>query len=305
MTDPINDPMSDSPQQSTDADPSSPIAGGRLAIARRENRISAAEIAKELHLDEPTVLALEQNNFEMLGAPVFAKGHLRKYAELVGIPVDDILADYYQLNRSAGAPPVVGAPRKTTTPVSLAPWIVTALVLAGSAIAAYWWYNNRGPAQPVARTAPAELAPVAAQPVGRVVQDTTDAEPEIVSEALPVAVPHDLPAAGNENETAGMEPESLASDLETAFVAASTLPQVRVELSFYGDCWTEVSDASGRRLFYDLGQDGRVVSLSGDAPLQIVLGNSENVSLAVEGQEYPVPAPARPGLLTRLTINRP
>ncbi len=46
-------------------------------------------MAKELHLDEPKVQALEENQFDVLGAPVFAKGHLRKYAELVGVPVDD------------------------------------------------------------------------------------------------------------------------------------------------------------------------------------------------------------------------
>ena len=85
-----------------------PLAGQRLAIARRENDISIAEISKELHLDEPKVQALEENLFDQLGAPVFAKGHLRKYAELVGVPTDDILADYYKLNRSTGAPPVVG-----------------------------------------------------------------------------------------------------------------------------------------------------------------------------------------------------
>ena len=44
----------------------------------------------------------------MLGAPVFAKGHLRKYAEMVGVDVDDIMTDYYQMNRSTGTPPVVG-----------------------------------------------------------------------------------------------------------------------------------------------------------------------------------------------------
>ena len=52
--------------------------------------------------------ALEENRFDVLGAPVFAKGHLRKYADLVGVPIEDVLADYYSLNRAVGAPPVVG-----------------------------------------------------------------------------------------------------------------------------------------------------------------------------------------------------
>jgi len=87
--------------------------------------------------------------------------------------------------------------------------------------------------------------------------------------------------------------------------APSSLPQVRVELTYTGDCWTEVSDASGKRLFYDLGAAGRVVPLRGDAPLRIVLGDSANVSITVEGRDYQIPSSARSGRLARLTINRP
>ena len=74
----------------TEAEPSSakpeePQGGARLAKARRALQIPVVEIAKELHLDEPKVKALERNEFDVLGAPVFAKGHLRKYAQLVRV----------------------------------------------------------------------------------------------------------------------------------------------------------------------------------------------------------------------------
>jgi cytoskeleton protein RodZ len=81
------------------------------------------------------------------------------------------------------------------------------------------------------------------------------------------------------------------------------LPQIHVELAFSGDCWTEVTDASGRSLFYDLGTAGRVVTLAGAEPLQVVLGDSEYVSITVEGRDYPLPDSIRPGRLARLTIN--
>jgi transcriptional regulator with XRE-family HTH domain len=84
-----------------------PVGGERLKKARREHDISVRDVAKELHLDEYKVRALEKNEFDVLGAPVFAKGHLRKYAELVGVDTDDVMTDYYQMNRSAAAPPVV------------------------------------------------------------------------------------------------------------------------------------------------------------------------------------------------------
>jgi hypothetical protein len=66
-----------------------------------------------------------------------------------------------------------------------------------------------------------------------------------------------------------------------------------------------VSDASGSRLFYDLGSAGRVVNISGDAPLRLILGDSNNATIIVEGQEFAIPNSARRGRLARLTINRP
>jgi len=313
--------MNEHPRQSHDAEASGPLGGERLAVARRAHEISASDIAKELHLDEPKVRALEQNNFDILGAPVFAKGHLRKYAELVGVPIDDILADYYQLNRAAGAPPVVGPARKFERDLSLGRWVGGGIVVIIIASAAYWWFTQE-PELSLARTVPAILAPFASGTVSEPVQDEAAEPVDTGSEAEPAVVVSEAEAEPETEPVSEPEPELLidAEELPApeTMVASSTppvfeadtladetslLPQVDVELSFFGDCWTEVTDASGRRLFYDLGTAGRVVTLSGDEPLQIVLGDSENVSIAVEGQDYPIADYVRIGRLTRLTIN--
>ncbi len=291
--------MNESPPQTPDADASGPLGGERLAIARRAHEISASDIAKELHLDEPKVRALEQNNFELLGAPVFAKGHLRKYAELVGVSTDDIIADYYRLNQSTGAPPVVGPARKFERDYSPVSWIVVSLVVVIVASASYWWFTRDPVRPPVVRTQAAVLAPFASDASDEPVQQAAAETVEILPEPEPLVTAEDLPP------TETMLVSSTAADFESEPLVedVSLLPQVHVELSFSGDCWTEVSDASGRRLFYDLGTAGRVVALAGDEPLQIVLGNSENVSINVDGRDYPISDYVRRGSLTRLTIN--
>ncbi len=48
---------------------------------------------------------------------------------------------------------------------------------------------------------------------------------------------------------------------------------VLLSLTFTGDCWTEISDATGRRLFFDMGRSGRTVDLSGQAPFEALFGN--------------------------------
>ena len=98
----MNDEQDKSVEQTPGRD--APQCGERLAEARREQLFSVLEVAKELHLDEPKVRALERNDFDVLGAPVFAKGHLRKYAQLVGVDEADVFADYYAMTRSAGTP---------------------------------------------------------------------------------------------------------------------------------------------------------------------------------------------------------
>ncbi len=294
--------MNERPQQPPDAEASGPLGGERLAVARRAHEISASDIAKELHLDEPKVRALEQNNFELLGAPVFAKGHLRKYAELVGVPIDDIIADYYQLNRTSGAPPIVGPVRRFERDFSPGPWIAGGIVVVVIASAAYWWFTREPAPPPVARTEPAILAPFASEardePVQQAAAEAAEAA-DIVSESEPLVVEEDLPPP----ETVLASSAAPVFEADTLAEEVSFLPQVHVELSFSGDCWTEVSDASGRRLFYDLGTAGTVVALSGDEPLQIVLGDSENISITVEGQDYPITDYVRRGSLTRLTIS--
>lgn len=287
-----------------------PVCGERLRLARRENDISVRDIAKELHLDEPKVRALEKNEFDVLGAPVFAKGHLRKYAELVGISVEDVMTDYYQMNRSVGAPPVVGPKRKAPSDFSPGPWVGVIVVIAVIAGAAYWWFTQ-DPA-PAPAIEPATLAPfsstndatVAAS--GNTEPDETQPPASAVADS---AAPADDAAIDTTDDLQPGEDQAPVVDASRIGVPVampdSGLPQVQLELAFSGDCWTEVSDGSGRRLFYDLGQAGRTVNLSGDAPLRVILGDSNNVSVRVGGNDFTIPGSARTGRLARLTLNAP
>ncbi len=258
-----------------------PLAGERLAAARREQQITILEVAKELHLDEPKVRALEQNKFDVLGAPVFAKGHLRKYALLVGVDNDDVLQDYYKLNRASGMPPVVGEVRKPVREISLGPWIAMIVILMIAATA-YWWFL-------VADTSP-PLTPDTG-----VIVPSPDDEIAPANDAAMPAEPVELPEAAPEMTD------------EAVFAAPAAQPvadgQVRLTLTFSGDCWTEISDASGRRLFFDLGRDGRTVDVSGQAPLSVLFGNAVNVRVRVNGTDYAISPADRRGETARLTIH--
>ncbi len=285
-----------------------PMGGKRLAEARRARAISVREIAKELHLDEPKVRALEENRFDVLGAPVFAKGHLRKYAELLGVSIDDVLTDYYLLNRSTGAPPVVGPPRKVRSETSLGPWVAAVVVVVTVAAATWWWFSQ-GPATEEFAIEPAILAPFESERQHEAAPDAGDigspvdnaVQAESSAEAAPSSFAQNPKVADIE---AVREPEpdlQLREEVpdDENLLAGNT---VELELSYAGDCWTEVTDATGRRLYFDLGTDGRIVTLNGVEPIRVLLGDSSNVSVRVNGFDYHIPAANRQGNMARLTI---
>jgi len=275
-------------EQAAEPQSEGPLAGERLAEARREQQISVLEVAKELHLDEHKVRALESNDFDVLGAPVFAKGHLRKYSQLVGVDVDDVFVDYYRMTHTADIPPVVVGRPRGSREMSPGPWIA-AIVVVVVAAASYFWFASRSEPNPEPATAiEEELVPEQAveNSSGRreaVLQTTTLPEETPVT-SQPVA--EDPPA-----------------DTTQQPVLADGV--VLLSLNFTGDCWTEISDATGRRLFFDMGRAGRTVELSGQTPFDVLFGNTENVSVRVNGSVYTV-TPLNPGSRTaRLTIVQP
>ena len=272
-----------------------PRAGERLAAARRELQIAITEIAKELHLDEAKVRALERNDFEILGAPVFAKGYLRKYAELVSVPTADVLGDYYELERTADMPPVVLSRPRPRRELSPGPWIAVIVVVIIAATA-YWWFTRPAAVRSsVPVTTPAVSESTRDEPAA-IPADTGDEAPPPDDSIEPE--PRAQPDA--EEEAATPAPPPVVEETESPAIAPG---QMRLLLTYTGDCWTEVTDATGRRLFFALGNDGRTVELSGAEPFDVLLGSPLNVALEVNGDAFELPAGASPDQPLRLSIS--
>lgn len=262
--------MSDD-NDTSDTQPDDSLGGARLAAARRALQIPLVEIAKELHLDEYKLRALELNDFDVLGAPVFTKGYLRKFAQLVGVAEEDVMADYYRLSRGSGPPPLVPTPARPREASSPAPWLV-AVVVVVIAVIAYWWFAT-GEVTP---------APVVTGEVAAFVEDLVTSEPE---------------------ETVVLEPP--VAPRQDAEPVPTNSSAISLSLTYSGDCWTEITDANGQRLFFDMGTAGRTVNLTGDGPFNVLFGNADNVSLTVNGAVFDIPAANRRGQTARLTIARP
>lgn len=298
---PLDEPAGEEQQE--------PRCGERLAEARREQKISILDVAKKLHLDEPKVRALERNDFDVLGAPVFAKGHLKKYAEIVGVAMEDVLADYHELNRAEALPPIFIGRTKVAREYSFGPWLA-ALIVMIVAVAVFWWLAVRDTDSVAQEPEPAQSQ----EPEPAQARESRPAEPRVPgpgsdssvaddTEVLAAAVPDTEPVAASTDEAPVVEsqPEPIEALPEPALQVSSD-SSLRMTLSFSGDCWTEIKDADGRQLFFDMGRSGEEVELRGKAPVSMLFGNSDNVSLLVNGENYAIQASNRNTRTARLTV---
>lgn len=144
--------------------------GERLRSARKARALSVQQVADSLRLEEASVIALEDGRFDAMGAPVFVRGHLRRYAQLVGLSPEAVLDAYRAAAPDSVAPPSIARPREQADAVRVPPWVYwvgAALILAGLAFALGDGSDDATEPVPtgVTEELPASLpAPVAAPP---------------------------------------------------------------------------------------------------------------------------------------------
>jgi cytoskeleton protein RodZ len=267
--------MNESGGGPADAAVAGPATPGGLLRAERERRgYSVQYAAEDLHLDVWVIEALEANRFEALGAPVYAKGHLRKYAMLLGLSPATVLERYEALSGTplepTPIPAAIAAPVPQRRSMPKAPlWIALALAVAASV----GWLVY-------------ELWPLMQRSD---IASTSD----VTSDVPAVAVPE--PAASEPTppieQTVEPKVEQAATPAPAAVTAAPT--QVRVRLEFSEPSWTEIYDSSGKRLMFDMGTPGRVRTVAGVPPLRINLGLASAVRAQVD--ERPIVIPRRAG----------
>ena len=243
----------------------SALPGEMLREARIKAEMTLEQIAKELNLDLSKIEALEASKFVELGAPVYVKGYLRKYARLVSLPESDLLKRYDAFD--GASPDVVPVPVSHNLIPEQRPFIprwgwVVVWVLVGVAIAASL-LNLRGTKNDVS----ADMI----QSQG------------VVAESI---------AQGSPIETAQTETTQVGTTKVTNSVdsAQSVSVQLPVKFRFSENSWIEVKDAQGQQVIYENVSAGQVRSISAVPPLQVTLGSVSAVTVEVNAKSVAIPA---------------
>lgn len=293
--------------------------GARLLAARTATGLSVAEVAQRLHCGRDLIEALEADRFADLGAPVFARGHLRRYSDLLGLPVNDMLAQLVrQENRDPPLPDLTQVPRAQSTSIDLQSLRPLAAGVAGVAVFAVllWMVLTQTPADTVANgpvkdiVTPASSAGVATSRESAVASEPdTEGEAASAVEIAPSSKPVSPAAANTAAATAvAAEAGAASSAAQTsAWPARSEVIARRggfsLALAVDESCWIEIYDKEGNALFYDMAQPGRRIEVSGAAPVRIRLGLAEAVSLEFSGRRMRVPADLIRESLAHFTIS--
>jgi cytoskeleton protein RodZ len=276
--------------------PSSP--GARLKREREARGLTPQQAAEQLNLDPAVVLVLEANDFAALGAPVFVRGHLRRYAAMLGLREDEIVGAYERSKQQVEEPTLVPKARLEMAPVRERtrprwPWVsggAFAFLLAAALVA--YVSNNGWPwssSNDEESTTTVLEAPVV----------TTTPSPE----SLPV--PASPPVAGGamDASTAGAAGSAATPSAPGSPEVATAPGQVSLLLRFTADSWVEVFDGSGRALMYDLGKAGTERTITATAPLSVTLGKAAGVAITVNGRSLPLPPRAAGEVMARFSID--
>ncbi|HYO15940.1 MAG TPA: helix-turn-helix domain-containing protein [Thermoanaerobaculia bacterium] len=231
--------------------------GEWLRRQRELREISLRDIAERTKISLRYLEAMEADRFDLLPAPIFAKGFLREYARYVGLSPDEVINHYLAvqqpeqqdekedtlIRRSRPKPVDPGQPPvRRTWSYGLVLTLAGLILLALVALAA-WLADKRQDEPRVEQSAP----PIAAPPT-----------PAVLEPAPPPPV------------------EEPRAPLE-------------VTLDFTRDCWVEAV-IDGRNRFSELRVQGESLQLEAETSIVLTLGNAGAVEVQVNGHALPLTA---------------
>jgi cytoskeleton protein RodZ len=265
--------------------------GSRLKAERERRGMSSQKAADELHLDGWIIDALEAEDYPRIGPSVYVKGHLKRYAALLGLPVAEIM-DGYESRARTQAPAAQPSNVRLSTgaqPAGIFPWplIASAAVLALLVLGVFWWkpWHQRESGRP---TAEIQAANPGATPSSGAA--ASGAEPAAAASRASAGGPSSgaepsaaLSGAPAEAPSSGAPPAARVASAEQPDATAGA-GRARLRLSFSADSWVDVRDAEGRRVFAGQGRANSVKTVAGVAPMRVYLGFASGVQLEINNR---------------------
>lgn len=310
--------------------------GVRLRNAREQLGLSQQAVAERLCLKVSTVRDIEEDNAPADLASTFLRGYIRSYARLVHIPEEELLPGLEKQApvRAAKVAPMqsfsLGKRRKKRDGWLMTfTWLVLFVVVGLTG--AWWWQNHKAQQEEITTMADQTSAELnvnsgGAQSVpldtsAAASQDTTPASTG-PAETAPTPAPDATAPAANPQQNAVVSPSQANVDTATTTPAAQAAPDSAAALptdpagttapmadpnalvmNFTADCWLEVTDATGKKLFSGMQRKDGNLNLTGQAPYKLKIGAPAAVQIQYQGKPVDLSRFIRTNQVARLTLN--
>ncbi len=130
--------------------------GAILLDARRDRKLSQADVAKQLRLSVQWIKDIENDNYAKAPALIYARGYLRAYAKLVGVLPDDVIAAFETLamdeeftrakslqERPVRHQGVVVISRSTRLNRNFIRWVTAVALILLVVLVGVWWQGQK------------------------------------------------------------------------------------------------------------------------------------------------------------------
>lgn len=317
------------------ADPDS--LGTWLAGVRTGTGLELREVARHLRLNPTIIQTIEADDFARLGPPVFVRGYLSRYAQLLELPESEVLDRYRDQVNDTQAPALkVVLPIQRQTRVRDLRGLFYLLVLGGIGWAAVEHLDDLNPSRLTAlwtgkpqssqtvvttpttaaqvqypfQTQPSEAiseplipnpAPPATEPAPSRSLPDPDLAPAIAQWQAPVSIPEPAPILA----VSGVGTAPVAPTLSVNNTSTDSGAGAKLLLEFSNDCWVEVKDAQGNILASGMMRANTARTLSGTTPFKVTLGNAPAARIIFDDRlvDTTIYVPRR-GTVSRFTLDR-
>ena len=306
--------------------------GARLRNAREQLGLSQQAVAERLCLKVSTVRDIEEDKAPADLASTFLRGYIRSYARLVHIPEEELLPGLEKqaagVGRGDGRYLLDGRHGWLMTFT----WLVLFVVIGLSG--AWWWQdhkaqqeeittmadqssaelnNNQSQSVPLDTSTTTDQA-MATTPTSPVDTTATNTQTPAVTAPAPAVDPQQNavvpPSQANVDTAATPAPAATttpdgAAPLPTdqAGVTTPAVDPNALVMNFTADCWLEVTDATGKKLFSGMQRKDGNLNLTGQAPYKLKIGAPAAVQIQYQGKPVDLSRFIRTNQVARLTLN--
>ena len=300
----------------------SPLSPGQmLSAARVQQNLTQREVAETLHITMHYVNAIEHDDHDKLPGAVFAKGYIKRYAEIMALDETAVMVAYEGLGH-ASPTAIAGTGRNTRKPrrVGKSVWAVAASAMVFiSLFLGLWAWNGEDANTPAGSLEPALSEPPEssgqAQPLTAMPAAPDESDSASKRAATAVRDPQSLLLASPQQATVDSQADSGsvnraeidggdASGLNSAEPATVVEGEGKdtLKLTFSGTSWIEVRDSGDGERYRELRMAGDVLEIKGVAPFDVFLGDAPRIRLSLNGDDIDLSQEPRIDNSLQLTV---